>query len=364
MSGDPAFGDLLGRVRGECLGAYAHAELPFERLVEELRPQRDPSRSPLFQVLFSFDLEPDTLVELPGLTLKFSEIDAGTAKFDLSLYIREGAEGLRGFFEYNTDLFNPDTVARLAGRYETLLAAAVADPGRRLSELPLLTEDERRLVLREWQGPAAPRPPQRCLHQLVEAQAERTPDSTALVHGENRLSYRELNRRANRLAHRLRSMGVGTDDLVGVCTDRSADMVTSLLAILKAGGAYLPVDPRLPAERFRFILDDARVRWIVTQSRLAGRLPSSDARCVCVDEDAGADADESNPAGDAGDRRLAYVLYTSGSTGRPKGVAVEHRSAVNFIDWCVERSAPKTWRGCWPRLRSASTCPCLNCSRR
>jgi amino acid adenylation domain-containing protein len=345
LAGDPSFAEMLGRVRETCLGAYAQYDLPFERLVEELRPQRDLSRSPVFQVLFSFDHEPDAGLGLPGLTLEFSEVDTGTAKFDLSLYIRDGAAGLGGYLEYDTDLFESETAARMVGHWQTLLHAAVTDSGLRLSELPLLTEAERLLLL-EWNHTHAPLPPQLCLHHLIEAQVERTPDAIALVHGDEALTYRELNCRANRLAHHLRAQGVGPDQLVGVCTERSAEMVVALLGILKAGGAYLPLDPSHPAERVALILDDARVGVTVTQRHFADRLSSAGARTVCVDADAPAiaRADDSNPCGGAC-HHLAYVLYTSGSTGRPKGVAIEHRSAAVFVDWLRGTLSPEELAG-------------------
>jgi amino acid adenylation domain-containing protein len=346
LSGNPSFAELLGRVRETCLDAYAHQDLPFERLVEELHPQRDLSRSPLFQVLFSFDLEPETRLELPGLTLEFSEVDTRTAKFDLSLYIREGAAGLGGYLEYDTDLFEGETAAQMIGHWQTLLQAAIADPSLHLGELPLLTEAERRRLLLEWNDTRAPLPPQQCLHQLIEAQVERTPDAIALVHGEERLSYQELNRRANRLAHRLRAQGVGPNQLVGVCLERSSEMVVALLGILKAGGAYLPLDPSHPAERVAFILEDARVGLVVTQRHFAERFSSVGACTICVDADAPAIARAKDSNLGSGDgHHLAYVLYTSGSTGRPKGVAIEHHSAAVFVDWVRSTLSPEELAG-------------------
>jgi amino acid adenylation domain-containing protein len=347
LTGNPSFGELLGRVRETCLDAYAHQELPFERLVEELRPQRDLSRSPLFQVLFTFDLESEARLELPGLTLEFSEVDTGTAKFDLSLYLRESAAGLRGYLEYDTDLFEGETATRMVGHWQTLLDAAITKPSLPLSELPLLTEAERRRLLLEWNDTGASLPAQQCLHQLIEAQVERTPDAIALIHGEDRLSYQELNRRTNRLAHHLRAQGVGPDQLVGVCLERSSEMVVALLGILKAGGAYLPLDPSHPAERLAFILDDARVGVVVTQQPFAQRFSSVGARTVCVDADtdAIARAKDSNLDGNVGGHHLAYVLYTSGSTGRPKGVAIEHHSAVVFVDWARSTFSPEERAG-------------------
>jgi amino acid adenylation domain-containing protein len=347
LSGDPSFAEFLARVRETCLGAYAHQDLPFERLVEDLRPRRDPSRSPLFQVLFSFDHEPQTCLALPGLALDFSEVDTATAKFDLSLYVREGAAGLGGYLEYDTDLFEGETAARLLGHWQVLLQAATADPGLRLSQLPLLTEAERRRLLLQWNDTRAPLPAQQCLHRLVETQVERTPGAIALVHGQEGLSYAELNRRANRLAHHLRGQGVGPDQLVGVCLGRSPEMVVALLGILKAGGAYLPLDPSLPADRLAFLLDDARVGMVVTQRHFAERFSSVGAHTVCMDVDAPtiACANDSNLSGGASCHHLAYVLYTSGSTGRPKGVAIEHRSAAVFVNWLRGTLGPEELAG-------------------
>ncbi len=347
LSGNPTFAELLGRVRETCLGAYAHQELPFERLVEELRPQRDLSLSPLFQILFTFDLEPEIRLELPGLTLEFSEVDSGTAKFDLSLYIRQSAAGLRGYLEYDTGLFEEETAERMVGHWQTLLQAAVTEPDLKICELPLLTQAESHRLLLEWNDTHAQLPSEQSLHQLIEAQVERTSEAIALVHGDQRLSYGELNRQANRLAHYLRAQGVGPDQLVGVCLERSAEMVVVLLGILKAGGAYLPLDPSHPAERVAFILDDARVGIVVTQQHFAERFCSVGTRIVCVDTEASAiaSAKDSNPGVNVGSHHLAYVLYTSGSTGRPKGVAIEHRNTVAFLDWARSTFSPEERAG-------------------
>jgi amino acid adenylation domain-containing protein len=347
LSGNPTFAELLGRVRETCLGAYTHQDLPFERLVEELRPQRDLSHSPLFQVLFTFDLESEIRLELPGLTLEFSEVDTGTAKFDLSLYIRQSSVGLRGYLEYDIDLFKGETAARMVGHWQTLLQAAVTDPGLQIRELPLLTEAERHRLLLEWNDTHAPLPSEQCLHQLIEAQVERAPEAIAMMHGDQRLSYEELNRRANRLAHYLRAQGVGPDQLVGVCLERSAEMVVALLGILKAGGAYLPLDPSHPAERVVSILNDARVGIVVTQQHFAERFCSVGTRIVCTDTEASAiaRAKDSNLDVSVDSHHLAYVLYTSGSTGRPKGVAVEHRNTVAFLDWARSAFSPEERAG-------------------
>lgn len=347
LSGNPTFAELLDRVRETCLHAYAHQDLPFERLVEEMRPKRDLSRSPLFQILFTFDRESEARLELPGLTMEFSEADTGTAKFDLSLYLRESAAGMRDYLEYDTGLFEKETAARMVGHWQTLLQAVINDPNMHLGELPLLTEAERHRLLFEWNDTHTSLASEQCLHQLIEAQVERTPDAIALVHGEDRLNYQELNRRANRLAHHLRAQGIGPDQLVGVCLERSPEMVVALLGILKAGGAYLPLDPNHPAERVAFILDDARVGMVVTQQNFTERFSSIGVRTVYVDADAPAiaRAKECNLGDGASSHHLAYVLYTSGSTGRPKGVAIEHCNAVAFLDWACSTYSPEERAG-------------------
>ncbi len=334
LAGDPTFTQLLARVRDACLGAYGHQDLPFERVVQELHPDRDLSRSPLFQVLISYDLEPDSQRELPGLTATFAEVDTETAKFDLSVYVREHAQGLGGFLEFNTDLFDRATIERFLGHWQTTLEAALEDPSLRLSELPLLTADEHR-VLRAWNDTDAPLPDETCLHTLFESQVARTPNAEALVYRDERLTYSELNQRANRLAQHLRSLGAGPETLVGVCLDRTPDLIVTLLAILKAGAAYVPLDPAYPAERLAFMLDDAGVGLVVSRTPLANRVPATNAPRVLLDADAEtiARADDRNPASGAGGDNLAYVLYTSGSTGRPKGVAIEHRGVVSLVAW-------------------------------
>jgi len=241
FTGDPTFAELLGRVRHTVLEAQEHREMPFEMLVRELHPQRNLAQNPLFQVLFTFE-PPLAPLNVPW-TLSQLDVDVGTAKFDLSIELDARAEGLIGRFEYSTDLFEADTITRLMGHFATLLAAAVADPDRPLSSLPMLTEDERHRMLVEWNATDADFPRTQCVHQLFEAQVARTPDYPAVVFGSERYTYREVNERANRLAHHLRALGVGSDVRVGFCVERSLNTVVGLLGILKAGGAYVPLDP-------------------------------------------------------------------------------------------------------------------------
>jgi amino acid adenylation domain-containing protein len=333
MSGNPTFRELLGRVREVALGAYAHQDLPFEKLVEELQPARDLSHSPLFQVMFILQNVPRAALELAGLTLTPVEVDSGTAKFELTLSMAESADGLRGVWEYNTDLFEAATICRLAGHFQTLLEGIVTDPAQRLSALPLLTDVERQQLLVGWNATQAEYPQETCLHELIEAQVERTPDAVAVVFDGESLTYRELNARANRLAHYLRRRGVGPEVLVGISLERSLEMVVGLLGILKAGGAYMPLDPAYPPARLAFMLEDSQAPVLLTQQRSVEGLLAPQAQVVCTDADWAAIArePEENPANGTAAAQLAYVIYTSGSTGQPKGVQIPHRAVVNFL---------------------------------
>ena len=328
LSGNPSFRELLRRVREVCLGAYGHQDLPFDRLVEELHVKRDLSRNPLFQVMFVMHNAPLRTVELPGLTLSPVEGDSETAHFDLTLQIMDTEQGLTAAFVYNTDLFEAGTIARMLGNFQTLLEAMVADPEQRLSDLPLLTEAERQQLLVEWNSTKTDCPRDVCIHQLFEAQAERTPDVVAVVCEAEQLTYAELNRRANQLAHHLRALGVGPEVLVAICLERSLEMVIGLLGILKAGGAYVPLDPAYPKERLAFMLKDAQVPVLLTQERLVAGLPEHDTKVICLDSDWETIARENgeNPGVSTLPENLAYVIYTSGSTGQPKGVLVSHHS--------------------------------------
>ena len=333
LAGDPGFRELLARVKSLAAGAYVHQDLPFEKLVEELEPERELSHAPLFQVLFVLQNAPVPALDLAGLTLAPLPARTGTSKFDLSLYFWEGGTELAGHFEYNTDLFDPATVARLADHFVRLLEGVLADPAQRISELPLLGPAERHWLLCETGGaaPAFPVDPGFTrLHHPFEAQAARTPDAVALVAGEERLTYRELDLRANRLAHRLAGLGVGPEVLVGIAMRRSADLVVAILAVLKAGGAYVPLDPEYPAERLAFILEDSRAPVLLVDAGGAagGFCPAAEREAIAALPD--------TPPRLSGPAGLAYVIYTSGSTGRPKGVAIEHRSALLFLHWARE----------------------------
>jgi amino acid adenylation domain-containing protein len=332
LSGNPEFRELLARVRESALGAYTHQDLPFEKLVEELAPSRDMSRNPLFQVMFVLQNAPGSTLALEGVQVSRVPFEGRNAKFDLSLAVRETAEGLRASWEFSTDLFEAPTIERMARHFERLLEGIVADPDQRIGQLPLLTAAERHQLLVEWNDTKSVYPA--CaVPEVFEGQVERAPEAVALLYEGRQLTYRELNRRANRVAHRLRALGVGPDTLVAVCMERSLDMVIACLGILKAGGAYVPLDPAYPTERLAFMLADSGVAALLTRRVHLERLPERLVSTICVDADADALERESqeNPAWTAGPGNIAYVMYTSGSTGLPKGVAIPHRSILRLL---------------------------------
>ncbi len=314
------------------LGAYTHQDLPFEQLVEVLQPERSLSYTPLFQVMFALDDALVPILELPELTISSYPVEIGTAKFDLTLSMENTASGLIGVWEYNTDLFDESTIARIAKNFQTLLEGIVVNSKQKISELPLLTETERHQILVECNNTWAEYPQDKCIHQLFEEQVERSPNAVAVVLEGEQLTYRELNVKAKQLAHYLRSLGVGPEVLVGICVERSLEMVIGLLGILKAGGAYVPLDPNYPSERLAFMLEDSSVPVLLTQQKLVEKLPPNSARVVCLDSDWEEIAaySEKNPNSTVRPQNLAYVIYTSGSTGKPKGVLIEHRSLVNY----------------------------------
>ncbi|MFL9459672.1 non-ribosomal peptide synthase/polyketide synthase [Scytonema tolypothrichoides VB-61278_2] len=338
VSGNPSFSELLARVREMALDAYAHQDLPFEMLVEALQPERDLSHAPLFQVMFVLNNNSQYQLDLAGLTVSPLAVESGTAKFDLTLGMENTPTGLVGAWEYNTDLFDASTIKRLTDRFVTLLEGIVANPQERISQLPLLTTTEQQQLLVEWNNTQADYPENKCIHQLFEEQVERTPDAVAVVFEGEQLTYEQLNTRANQLAHDLRSLGVKPNVLVGVCVDRSIEMVVGLLSILKAGGAYVPLDPEYPTERLRFMLEDAQVSVLLTQQHLSKKLLEHQARIVYLDTGACefAQTSEIPNVSEVTSSNLAYVLYTSGSTGRPKAVAIEHRSPVALVSWAKE----------------------------
>ncbi len=342
LTDNPSFLDLLGQVRQTTLDAYAHQDLPFERLVEEVAPTRSTTHHPIFQMAFAFhNAEDEDGLELPGLAVTPLYPDSQQARLDLELHLDERADGLDGTLFYHTGLFERDTIESLAGRFQTLLAGIARDPTRRVAALPLLSADERRQVLAAGNDTAVAGESWPCIHQWFEAQARRQPAAPALCFddgsGARRLSYGELDTRAGQLADVLAARGVGPDTLVGLCLEPALERVVGMLGILKAGGAYLPLDPAYPPERLGFMLEDARPALVLTQERLAAGLARHGVGLLCLDLDWDRDWDAciatARPGGrtaqEPGPDHLAYAIYTSGSTGRPKGVLLHHRGLCN-----------------------------------
>ncbi|MEH1822381.1 MAG: amino acid adenylation domain-containing protein [Nostoc sp.] len=332
VSGNPSFWELLQRVRQVATEAYSHQDVPFEQVVETLQPERNLNYSPLFQVMFVLLNTPPGKLELPGLSINSLEVETPTAKFDLTLLMTETEQGLSGSLEYNSDLFEEATITRMVGHFVTLLEGIVANPEGRISQLPLLTQPEQQQLV-QWNDTQAKYPADKCIHQLFEEQVKRTPDGVAVVFENQQLTYQQLNTRANSLAHYLKSLGVGADVLVGLCVERSIEMIVGLLGILKAGGAYVPLDPDYPTERLAYMLNDSQVRVLLTQEKLLTTLPEHSARVVCLDKDWQDISQESkdNPVTSSTTDNLAYVIYTSGSTGQPKGTLVNHANIVRLF---------------------------------
>ncbi|HEV2799099.1 MAG TPA: amino acid adenylation domain-containing protein, partial [Pyrinomonadaceae bacterium] len=353
LRGDPSFREVLRRVREACLGAYAHQDVPFERLVEEVSPRRSLTHTPLFQVMFALQNTPQGLVSFSRadapredaaageLWLSAAEFDGAeshslTAKFDLTLSMLEMRDGLEATLEYSTDLFERATVERILRHYVCLLEGVAADVGGRLSELRLMDELEESQLLRVWNDTARDYVRGRTAVQLFEEQAAKTPEAAAVVCGARLLSYGELNEQANRLAHYLSACGVASETIVAVMLDRSPELVVALLGILKAGGAYLPLDATHPSERLSYMIRDAGAKVLLTDERLREKAPAEPVlQVVCLDTAATLLAGQSreNVESRAEEDNLAYVIYTSGSTGRPKGVSIPHRGLSNLIYW-------------------------------
>jgi amino acid adenylation domain-containing protein len=332
---NPSFENLLAQVRETTLQAYEHQDVPFEQVVEALQPQRSLSHSPLFQVMFVLQNVPMTEFELPGVTLTQLDGDSTIAKFDLTLSMSETDRGLVGEWEYNTDLFDGSTIERMTAHFQNLLSAIVANPAVTVGELALLSAAERHQLLVEWNDTAFEYPTDKCIHQLFESQVERTPDAVAVVFENQQLTYRELNQQANQLAHYLQTLGVRPEVLVGICVERSLEMVVGLLGILKAGGAYVPLDPHYPQERLSYMLEDAQVSVILTQQHLLEKLQQHQTQLVYLDTDWRliSQLNQDHPLTAIQTTNLAYVIYTSGSTGQPKGVMVAHQGLLNLVFW-------------------------------
>ncbi len=333
LSGAPTFAALLARVRRTALDAYAHQDLPFEKLVEQAAPRRDPSRNPLFQVLFTLVNRSFVEWNFAGIeTSRSGFTDSPTSELDLSFRLSEMADGLRCEVNYATALFDAATIERMVDHYRTLLGSIVAEPGQTIDRLPLQGAAERERLLVAWNRTAAPYPEATCVHRLVEAVAARTPGATAVIDGERVVTYGELNARANQLAHLLRQRAAGLAPRIGLCLERSAELIIAKLGILKAGGAYVPLDPELPAERLVFMLGDADVSLLVTATSLLPRVPVTGDRVLCVDRDASVIAAQPTHNHDHAESssQLAYIMYTSGTSGTPKGVLTPHRAIVRL----------------------------------
>ena len=335
VSGNPTFKELLRRVREAALGAYAHQDLPFEKLVESLSPERDPSRNPLFQVTLALQNAPMEPFELSALKLSPVDLEPTTARFDVELYAWEGKDLLRLDCYYNTDLFEPNTVKRLLRHYAGLLEKLSQDPAQRVQDVDLLSEDERRRVLAKWNETAEVYPGAVLVPDAISAQAARTPEAVAVVSGQETLTYAELEGRSNQLARWLRRSGVGPEVLVGLCAERSVELVIGIAGILKAGGAFVPLDPELPDERLKWQIEEGGLRLVLTQAQHQGRIDPRVTRRLCLDTEWGKAGSETRERIESGVRagNPAYAIYTSGSTGRPKGVLVTHGAMVNHMEW-------------------------------
>ncbi|HEX7771280.1 MAG TPA: condensation domain-containing protein, partial [Pyrinomonadaceae bacterium] len=338
LSGEPTFREVVRRVRETSLGAYAHQDLPFEKIVQELNPERNQSFAPLFQVCFG--LQPQTRdeerYEMRGLTLRALDTQSGTSKFDLVQKIVETKKGLTSYLHYNTDIFEEATIRRMSAHFRQLLEDIVEHPDVAISQLALLSAEERAQQLVEWNDSSVSYARQQTLHELFETQAAATPEAIALVYEAEQLSYRELNERSNQLAHYLRELGVGPETLVGLCCERSLELVVALLGVLKAGGAYLPLDPQYPHERLAFMVQDAGISLLLTHTQVDGieQWAGAQTRVIALEREWESISQRSvaNPAVTAIADNLAYMIYTSGSTGQPKGTLLTHYNVTRLLE--------------------------------
>ncbi|MEH2121092.1 non-ribosomal peptide synthetase [Nostoc sp.] len=335
LSGNPSFRELLHRVREVTLNAYAHQDLPFEMLVEELQPERDLSRNPLYEVMFVLQNTPTSVQEASSLTVRTLQFDSGTAQLDIFLSMFESQQGLTGCLEYNTDIFEDATITRFISNFQALLESIAVKPEQRIYELLALTTSEQEQLLFDWNETSADYPQNTSLHKLFEQQVEQSPDALALISQSEELTYRQLNQRVNQLAHYLQKQGVTKETLVAICLERSPEMIVGILAVLKAGGAYIPLDPSYPVERLSFMLSDSQASVLITQQEILKKLPTSLAKTVCLDIhfDKIARENQENLFSISKADNLAYIIYTSGSTGTPKGVIGTHRGTVNGLHW-------------------------------
>ncbi|MGE5431355.1 MAG: amino acid adenylation domain-containing protein [Syntrophomonadaceae bacterium] len=332
ISGRDTFREYLRKVRVITLEGYENQDLPFEFLVEKLQPGRDMSYRPLFQVMFILQNHPSNLQPFNGLDISMIDVDMGTSTFDITLTAAETDDGLNASIEFNTDLFDRTTISRMLGHYENLLNNILLNPDARICDLQLMDDAERKMIIHEWNSAKTEFETSSCIHQIFERQAKLHPDNIAAVFEGSSLSYKELNEKANQLAHFLRKLGVGPEDIAGICIERSLEMLISLLGIIKAGGAYLPLDASYPEERLKFMLEDAGAKVLITQSHLRSLLPSFNGPVVLIDSQSAEISLESkeNPANVTHGNNLVYVIYTSGSTGKPKGSMIQHESLFNY----------------------------------
>ncbi|NER50689.1 MAG: AMP-binding protein [Symploca sp. SIO1A3] len=359
LHGEPSFLEVLNRVKQTAIEAYSHQDLPFEKLVDELQPERSLKHNPLFQVMFAVQ-QTEALVSsfsLSNLEMSLEPV-AGvemTVRMDLELHLWQEGEELKVWCTYNRDLFEAETIQRMLSHYQNLLAAVVENPNQPISLLPLMSETEQQQLLVAWNNTKTNYPTDKCIHELFEAQVQKTPSAVALVFEEQQLTYSQLNSKANQLAHYLQQLGVGPDMLVGICLERSVEMVVGLLAILKGGGAYVPLDPSYPPSRLAQILEDAQLHFLLTDSDSQSQLPTTKTSIILIDQDWGVTAThrQTNPISSIQPHNLAYVLYTSGSTGRPKGVAIEHGSPVSLLYWAKDVFSDQQLAGV---LASTSIC--------
>lgn len=357
MSGQPSFRELLARVRETALGAYANQDVPFEKLLDELQLERSMSYSPLFQVMFILQNIPMQVDPVDDIQISSFDVgaEAVTSKFDLTVTMVETSAGLIATLEYNKALFDHSTIVRMVDHFHKLLEEIIANPDQSIILLPLMREEEEQRLITEWNRTEAPYPKEKCVYEMIEDMVAKAPDNIALIVGDQTTTYGELNRQANKLAHYLRKQGVGPEVLVGVCAQRTTEMMIGLLAIMKAGGAYVPIDPSYPADRIAYIIEHSQVPVLLTQEKLVPTLPEHNAKVICLDNDWEAVADESeeNPTKLGNSDNLIYVIYTSGSTGNPKGVALEHRSVSYFLSWAHDTFTPEEMSGV---LFSTSIC--------
>ncbi|MEI4623585.1 non-ribosomal peptide synthase/polyketide synthase [Bacillus pfraonensis] len=338
LSGTPTFREILNQTKKKALKAYEYQDIPFEKVVEAVQPERSMSHSPIFQTMFTLQNIKQERLDLPGRSIEMVESNMSIAKFDLSLTAYEVEEGLFVSFEYNTDLFDSSTVARMAGHFENWLNEIVYHPDESYTKLSMLSDTEQKQLLEEWNDTDVVYGHECMIHELFEQQVARTPDAVAVVYEGGKLTYQELNEKSNQLAHYLQKRGIGPESLVGICIERSPDMIIGLFGILKAGGAYVPLDPSYPENRLRYILENSQIQVLLTKEALQDWLPK-DIQAICLDRDHAMISKESNlaPVSGVTANNLAYIIYTSGSTGNPKGVMIEHHSVINRLQWMQKK---------------------------